>query len=46
MGDVDVGSKHFCVILPEGSINILSLGDIVYEANTSLLFGSSNISNV
>ena len=43
---MDAGSKQCCVILPEGSINILSVGDIVYEAFTGLMFASSNISTV
>ena len=46
MGDVDAGIKHCCVLFSEGSINILSVGDIVYEAFTSLMFASSNISTV
>ena len=31
-------SKLCCFILHEGSINTLSMGDIVYEARTLLLF--------
>ena len=32
VGSVDAWSKLFCVILPEGNINILRVGDKVYDA--------------
>ena len=32
VGDSDAWSKLCCVILPEGNINILGVGDKVYEA--------------
>ena len=32
VGDVDAWSKPRCVILPKGNINILGVGDKMYEA--------------
>ena len=34
VGDVDAGSNLCSVILPQGIIDILSVGDMVYEAFT------------
>ena len=41
---MDPASKLCCVILPEGIIDILIVGDMVYEAFTLELFASSFIS--